>query len=84
MLCMSLRISSSSSVVTSDGHISIAQYFYVVVRQNEIIQSVHVSVISGVSKVSRHFTLDRSVETFHYTGFDVVIFRGKEVHSVFF
>ena len=46
--------------------------------------SAHVSFLSGVSKVSSHFTLQRSVETFHYPGFDVVIFYGKEVHSVIF
>ena len=34
-------------------------------------------VSSCISKVSPHFTLERSVKTFHYTGFHVVIFRGK-------
>ena len=42
------------------------------------------SLVSGVSKVSLNFTLEHYVETFHYTGFDVVIFRGKDVHSVIF
>ena len=41
-------------------------------------------LLSGVSNVSPHFTLKLSVETFHYPGLDVVIFRGKEVHSVIF
>ena len=44
----------------------------------------HVSFLSCVSQVSPHFTLGCYVETFHYTGFDVVIFCEKEVHSVIF
>ena len=58
--------------------------FNLVVRQTEIIQGVHVSFLSGASEVSPHFTLGHFVETFHYAGFDIVIFRGKESHSVIF
>ena len=56
--------------------------FTVLVQQKEIIQSAHVSFLSGVSKVSLHFTLERSVDTFHYADCDIVIFRGEVVHSV--
>ena len=69
--------------VTSDGDIRIVRcllLLYDITRSS----SVHVSFLSGVSKVSPYFTLERSVETFHYTGFDVVIIRGKDVHSVIF
>ena len=59
LLCMSLTMSSSA--VTSDG--DIRSMFTVVVQQNGIIQSVHVSFLSGVSKVSPQFTLERFVET---------------------
>ena len=38
------------------------------------------SLLSGVSKVSQHFSLERSVETFVYTGFDVVIFGGNDLN----
>ena len=85
MLAMSLKRSSSSSVVTYDGTILIVRCLLLLYdKTNEITQSVHVSFISCVSKVSPHFTLERSVETFRYTGFDVVIFRGNGVRFVIF
>ena len=68
MLCSSL------SVVTSEVDICIVRCLL----QNESTQSVHVSFHFVVTKISPNFILERSVETFHYGVFYVVIFRGKE------
>ena len=63
--------------VTSDGDIRIVPCLLLLYDKTRS-SSVYVSFLFGVSKVSTHFILERSVETFHCTGFDVVIFREKK------